>query len=309
MTVNDESSKPGDTSFANHFFAPPSPRIRVTIGAGTDPGKVRQNNEDHYLVSRRSRWQEVLATNLPAGTVPTVGDEDFMLLVADGIGGEAFGEVASRRVLQVLWDLSAQATSWLMKVTDVKAQDVGHRANAYMERTEAYLRELAEREPGLIGAGTTLTAAHLMGRDVLIANIGDSRAYVYRAGSCRQITTDHTIGQRLLDAGLDTGHVDRLHHILSNCLSIDSHSTAVPELHFEYLEDGDRLLLCTDGLSDMLTIDQIASTLHRRPDAQAACDALIQKALENGGRDNVTVALAQLEPLETPPEDDSDTVP
>lgn len=296
MSANDDTIELSrDAQFAESFFAASSSPVRATIGAATHAGKVRRNNEDHYLVIRRSRWQEVVSTNLPAGVVPTTGDEDYMLMVADGIGGGVFGEVASRRVLQVLWDLTSQATSWVMRLTDLKAQELRQRVNAYSQRIEQYLQEMALCEPALVGAGTTLTFAHVMQRDIVVANIGDSRAYVFRRGACRQITRDQTMGQRFLDAGLDSEDVKRLHHILLNCLSVEPDSTVAPELHLEHLNDGDRLLLCTDGLSDMLSDEEIAATLQRRPDAQAACDALVERALERGGKDNITVALLQIE--------------
>jgi serine/threonine protein phosphatase PrpC len=110
------------------------------------------------------------------------------------------------------------------------------------------------------------------------------------------------MGQTLRDAGIETEQIERLNNLQLNCFSVKEGSRAVPELHHERLQDGDRLLLCTDGLSDMLPDSEIADVVRRWPDAQAACDALIERALERGGRDNVTVALAQIEVLDSPPQ-------
>lgn len=286
--------------FAETFFARPSPTVRFAMGAATHPGLVRTNNEDHFLVSRRSRSHEVLWTNMPADAVPAFVDEDFLILVADGIGGEAFGEVASRLLLQSVWELTALATSWAMKFTDFEAQEFSNRIHAYVERAERQLKQSGRRSPPLTSAGTTMTAALLMGRDVVIVNVGDSRAYVCRGDSCRQVTRDHTAGQSLMDMGIPSEDIGRLHHVLINSFSLDAKSRAVPDVYHERLHDGDRLLVCTDGLTDMLSDEEIAATIESQPHIQAACDALIQGALDKGGRDNITLALARIRILDEP---------
>jgi protein phosphatase len=278
--------------FADHFFAPESPALRVRCGGATHTGRVRENNEDHYAVIRRTRTREVLLTNLPADTMLPSLDEAYMLLVADGIGGSAFGELASRLAIQTAWDLAGSATSWVMKITDLDAQQLRERVGAYVDRIEERFREYGRSNPELVSMGTTLTCAYVMDRDVVITHLGDSRAYRCRDGKCAQITRDHTMGEILKSAGMDAAHVERLRHVLVNCLAVNQKTKAFPELQHIQVEDGDRLLLCTDGLSDMVTDADIARIVEAHADPQSACDELVRAALKQGGRDNVTVALA-----------------
>jgi protein phosphatase len=280
--------------FADHFFAEDVPALRVTVGAATHPGSVRENNEDHYAVIRRTRTREVVLSNLPAGVMLPHLDEAHLFMVADGIGGAAFGELASRLVIQTTWELEGQATSWVMKLTDIDALQLRERVSAYVQRIEERLREYGRDHPELAGMGTTLTCAHVMGRDAVITHIGDSRVYLCRGGVCRQITSDHTLGELLKSGGLDARAVDRMRHVLVNCLAVNQTTRAVPELRHVALEDGDRLLVCTDGLSEMVADEEIGEVIDAQPDPQPACDELIRRALQHGGRDNVTVVLAAI---------------
>jgi protein phosphatase len=278
--------------FADHFFAEDVPALRVTMGAATHPGSVRENNEDHYAVIRRTRTRQVVLSNLPADVMLPNLDEAHLLMVADGIGGAAFGELASRLVIQTTWELEGQATSWVMKLTDIDALQLRERVAAYVQRIEERLREYGRDHPELAGMGTTLTCAHVMGHDAVVTHIGDSRAYLCRGGTCRQITSDHTLGELLKSGGLDDRAVDRMRHVLVNCLAVNQTIRAVPELRHVRLEDGDRLLVCTDGLSEMVPDAEIAAVIAAHKDPQDACGELIQRALAHGGRDNVTVVLA-----------------
>ncbi len=278
--------------FADYFFAPESPALRVACGGATHTGRVRENNEDHFAVIRRTRTREVLLTNLPADAMLPSLDEAFMLLVADGIGGSAFGELASRLAIQTAWELAGSATSWVMKVTDLDAQQLRERIGAYVDRIEQRFREYGRNNAELVSMGTTLTCAYVMDRDVVITHLGDSRAYLCRNGTCRQITRDHTMGEILKSAGMDPVHVERLRHVLVNCLAVNRKTKAFPDLQHVQVEDGDRLLLCTDGLSDMVADADIARIVAGHADPQSACNELVRVALKQGGKDNVTVVLA-----------------
>jgi protein phosphatase len=151
--------------------------------------------------------------------------------------------------------------------------------------------------------GTTLTAVLTAGLDALVAHVGDSRAYLFRGGALEQLTRDHTVAQRLMDTGAlpsvasATGF---MRHVLTNCLGGGSHDVKV-ETYPLRLADGDRLLLCTDGLTDMLGAEEIRDVLAQHPDPQEACGALVDRALDHGGKDNVTVVLARyVAPLPLP---------
>lgn len=298
----DKASQP--IEFADHFFAETASPVRIELGSATHTGKVRTSNEDHFLVSRRTRVQEVLETNLPEGTLPLIADEDFQIFVADGMGGPAFGEVASRMAIEIVWGLVAEASSWVTKLTNPDALEIPKRLDAYMQRIEQRMAEIGRSDDRLLEAGTTLVAAHLTGWEAMVCNIGDSRAYLIRGESCEQITHDHTLGRELGQEGRDSNAFGSLRHILTNCLLMDGDHRADPELHHIKLAAGDRLLLCTDGLSNMISDADIAAVIAANPEPQAACDLLIEGALAAGGRDNITVVVAALEEesLEPSPE-------
>jgi PPM family protein phosphatase len=157
--------------------------------------------------------------------------------------------------------------------------------------------------------GTTLTAVRSFGRDLLITHVGDSRAYLLRAGCLHRLTRDHTFAQLLVDTGqLTPGDptVSRHRHVLTNALggTIENVQVDTDQLR---LEDGDRLLLCSDGLTDLVDDLMITDILRETTQSSDACERLVQRALDNGGRDNVTVIVAAYRlPEERPRESTGD---
>ncbi len=242
-------------------FGPSPPPVRVTFGALSHPGLVRQNNEDHYLVIERRRTRAVLLTNLPAGALRPGDDVGYVLAVADGLGGAAFGELASALALSSAWDQSPGALKWTWIVTDREVADLKERVDVVFRRIDEALRERARQDPACAGMGTTLTGAYTVGPEAFVAHVGDSRAYLYRAGRLARLTRDHTMEQAARDAGLPVAERS-WHHTLTNCLG-GGGKEALVEFHHVRLADGDRLLLCTDGLSDMVPDDEIAAVLGR----------------------------------------------
>jgi protein phosphatase len=141
-------------------------------------------------------------------------------------------------------------------------------------------------------ARRTLTICYTVGAAAFIGHVGDSRAYLHRRGAVHQVTRDHTLAQELADAGMPKSETAEFGHILTNVLGgPGGHSTT--DVHHFALENGDSLLLCTDGLTDLVTDEEIARTLDSGGDAQSLCRALVGLALERGGADNVTVVLAR----------------
>jgi protein phosphatase len=142
--------------------------------------------------------------------------------------------------------------------------------------------------------GSTLTAARSLGTDLLIVHVGDSRAYLFRAGTLFRLTKDHTFAQMLVDSGkLDASDIGAsgVRHILTNALGGSSEHVDVG-VDLLRLEDGDRLLLCSDGLSDLVDDETISNTLAGTTVSEDTCAQLVQLALDRGGRDNVTVIVA-----------------
>jgi PPM family protein phosphatase len=280
---------------AHKRLAGPVP-VRVEFGALSHPGKVRANNEDCYLVADFERTLRPLLTNVPEGGFPSrLGDVGYGMLVADGIGGHAAGEFASRLAAVSLVDLALSTPDWVMRLDEGEQERVVQRFAWRYREIDSILRVMGKVDPSLAGMGTTLTVACSLGADLLVAHVGDSRAYVFRAGRLGQLTRDHTWAQQLADTGMirpDEVATHRLRHVLTNALG-GSASPVSADVQFTRLSDGDQVLLCTDGLTDMVDDDAIAAILGQAATAQEACQALVDAALERGGRDNVTAALAR----------------
>ncbi len=271
-------------------FGPSAAPVRVEFGALSHPGKVRPNNQDHYLVVQRRRSRTILLTNVPAELLDPGEDTVHVLAVADGVGGAAFGELASMMALRNAFDLGHSSVKWVFKVTDAEIEELHEQLEAILQLVHRGLVEQAQADRTLAGMGTTLTGAYLIGLEAFIAHVGDSRAYLFRHGCLGRITRDHTVAQDLIDAGAPRV-APALHHLLTNCLG-----GAGRDLHIDFhhlrLQDKDRLLFCTDGLTNMVTEEEIAGLLSGQPDAQQACQALLDAALKNGGKDNVTIVVA-----------------
>jgi protein phosphatase len=269
---------------------------RVDLGACTHPGSVRTKNEDHYLVARIGRWLETLLTNLPEGQVPARSEVSaYGLVVADGMGGHAAGEVASMLAIRTLVNLILDTPDWILLPDDAGGREILRRTVERYRLINDELAEQARARPHLYGMGTTMTAAASVGVELLIAHVGDSRVYLLRQGMLARLTRDHTVAQALADSGQITQEEvasHRLRHILIRSLGIPGEQ-AQPEVQRLQLADGDCLLLCTDGLTDMVDEATITQALAAGQDAQAASRRLVDLALEAGGKDNVTVVVAR----------------
>ena len=234
-------------------------------------------------------------TSLPAGDVPERTEEvNYVMVVADGMGGHAAGEVASRMAISALVSLALDVPDWIFKVDEEHAREIERRSRTRVQEVGAMLVERGQRDPALRGMGTTLTAARSLGRDLMITHVGDSRAYLLRAGGLHRLTRDHTYAQLLVDTGqLAPGDVagSRHRHVLTNALGGSIEDVQVDTDRLQ-LEDGDRLLLCSDGLTDLVDDETITEILLEATRSSDACERLVQRALDSGGRDNVTVIVA-----------------
>jgi serine/threonine protein phosphatase PrpC len=277
--------------FSDEFFERQPQPLAFEFGAASHRGHVRTNNEDHYAVVRRHRTSELVLTNLEPQGVTLADDSSFAIIVADGMGGARFGEFASRLALHRMFEVAQQATSWVMKFTSKEALQIRERVDAYVQAIQATMRDSIAADPQLSGMGTTWTSAHLMPPHALVVHIGDSRAYLLHSGELRQITHDETMAQAFIDTGLDPDSVKRFRHILLNSLG-GERDKVTAQIHHVHLAAGDRLVLCTDGLTNMVADEEIAKILQQISAPQAACDQLIALALDNGGRDNITVIVA-----------------
>jgi protein phosphatase len=233
--------------------------MRLVFAAATDVGRMRKNNEDSYLSS-----QPVAA-------------------VADGMGGHSAGEVASAIAIEELAALRGRGP-W---ENETAATDDLKQA---ILRANRRIREMAATDRKLNGMGTTLVALLEDGDMVHVANVGDSRGYLLRQGELSQVTVDHSLVQELVDDGRLSPEDAERHpqrSVITRALGID------PEVEFDLftykLQVGDRLLLCSDGLSDVVEPAQIRKVLLRVRNAHRAARELVTVANAHGGPDNITV--------------------
>jgi PPM family protein phosphatase len=276
---------------------PLSSRIEVDLAGLTDCGKVRPNNEDHFLIVRFGRYLETVQTNLP--TVDWFGREEeigYALLVADGMGGHAAGEVASRMAITTLADLVLATPDWILRLDDPAAmQEVVRRAKERCRQINQTLTAEAQADPLLYGFGTTLTIAASLGSNLFLTHLGDSRAYLYRRGRLHRLTRDHTFAQDLADRGIITPEEvssHRFRHVLTQVLGHEG-DPIQPDVQQIAIQDGDCMLLCTDGLTDTVADESIEAILGTEASAAACCQQLVDQALQAGGKDNVTVAIGR----------------
>ncbi len=228
---------------------------------GTDPGLRREANEDSVYFSER------------------------LYAVADGMGGHAYGEVASSIAVAVLAELDVEADDPLSALSGA-AREIAIR-----------LTDLAEENFDMRGMGTTLTALLWDGERFAVGHIGDSRCYLVREGELTQLTRDHTMVQALVDDGRMAAEQAAEHPGRSMLMrALQAGSAHDPDLFFHEVEVGDRYLICSDGLSDVVGSGEIAELLTADPDGDETVRALIAAANAGGGPDNITCVVVDVVP-------------
>ena len=223
-----------------------------------------------------------------------------LLVVADGMGGHAAGEVASAVTVEALASLDGPGPV----PADLDTDDA---LTAAITRANHRIRELVEADPGRSGMGTTVTAMLWTGDGFTLAHIGDSRAYLLRDGELTQLTRDHTYVQALIDEGRIREDERETHPARSLLLQALGGDDVAPDLADVQAEDGDRVMLCSDGLSGVVAAGVIADVLRAETDPQAAADRLVELAVEGGGPDNVTCVVADVRATTHDPRDDDTT--
>jgi protein phosphatase len=263
----------------------------------TDRGRLRQANQDHFLIAELARTLWVRQTSLPQSQTHHGRNRGHVLLVADGMGGHQGGEVASALTVA---SIEAFVLHLLKRFSNLRTPDeaaVLQDLEASLRQADDRLMEEAAHQPGLVGMGTTVTLAFATGWKLFVLHAGDSRCYLYRKGNLRQITQDHTVGAELARRGSIGPEQARRHqfgHVVTNVVGGSEPGVRVDVQKVD-LETGDVVLLCSDGLTDMLADDAIAAVLAAERDPRSACERLVAGANENGGRDNITAVVARFE--------------
>ena len=248
------------------------PLLHIEAGARTDLGRVRKNNEDCYSI-----------------------DPSLQLYVlSDGMGGEAHGEVASQLAVQTILTHCRQAeNSRTTPIFGEASPDVSERTNRLASAIHLANRkvfEAAASDPEQEGMGATIVAVWNEGQKLSLAHVGDSRAYLLRAGTMDQLTADHSLVAEKVRVGILTpqeADASELQSVLTR--AVGTNNTVEVDTDEQVLLVGDFVLLCSDGLTRMVTDPEIASTLLTSASAQESADRLVDLANENGGVDNVSV--------------------
>lgn len=278
-------------------FPPPSSRVKVSFGAQSRCGNVHTLNEDHYLIIQLGRHQETLMTSLPEDLIGKSYDEyAYAMIVADGMGGFGGGEVASRLALTTLMELVLHFGKWNLRVfNDRIAQEIMGRAEWFYRHVDSAVMHQGLKGP-VPRLQTTLTATFSIGRDLFVAHVGHSRAYLFRDRTLMPLTHDHTISRQESSqasvAPLMNVAARDLKHVLTKTIGM---SGAVgPEIDIErgQLADGDRVLVCTNGLTDMVDEAVVAEVLASDRSADDQCRVLVDLAMAAGGDDDVTALVA-----------------
>jgi serine/threonine protein phosphatase PrpC len=281
-----------DTTASPVRFAQP---VAVDAAGLTHVGLVRTSNEDHYLISRLGRYFETVSTSLPPEDLPARADDaTYSLIVADGMGGHAAGEVASRLAIREIVRFALELPDWIVRLDERTTDAAAARSQERIEKLNAMVLAGGQDDPNLRGMGCTLTVARNLGRVLQIAHVGDSRAYLLRAGQLHRLTRDHTYVQMLVDSGVmspEEAATSRSRHVLVNVVGGSNDGVHV-DVERVPLNSGDRVLLCSDGLTDGVDDDAIRAVLAKASTAADACQALLARALEGKGRDNITVIVA-----------------
>jgi PPM family protein phosphatase len=296
-----ESSEPQDTMEIPASSPPPARRLaRPDLFALTHIGLVRERNEDAYIIVRTGRYIERVMSNISESELPSHRDEvGHLMVVADGLGGHEAGDVASRIALVTTLQLILRSPRWAIKLDDpatreTEIRDLLARSRGYLAGVHQALRREADADARLAGMGTTLTGAFSLGWDLFVLHVGDSKAYLVRNGALKKITHDHTVAQQFADLGVipqEDVATHRMQHVLTRAVGGPGEELE-GDLHHLAIESGDRILLCSDGLTDMATEPEILAVMIAQPTSEGACNALVALALERGGRDNVTTIVA-----------------
>lgn len=268
--------------------------IMVTVRARSDLGRTRDHNEDFFVLADLDEGRD-----LGRGGPHRLEQRGGMFLVADGMGGAAAGELASSMAGSAI--VTHFKEHWTREI-DRSPERFAEHLKAAVEQANSEVFAYAREHPEVRGMGTTATVAGIHSGTIYLAQVGDSRGYLVRNGQATQITKDQSLMQRLVDAGELTEEEaaqSERRNIILQALGPDPKIRV--DLTWQELQQGDTLVICSDGLSGQVKREEIGEVVKDAADLDQACDRLIALANERGGPDNITVIAARFEGEGLPP--------
>ena len=263
----------------------------------TDVGRERESNQDQFFIGDLRKSLDVYQTSLSVDDHSRLfgGSQGKLLLVADGMGGQAGGERASTLAIDGLANYVLNTLPWFFRLDDHREEDFVEDLKAAMNECQQQIVTESERIPERRSMGTTLTMAYVIWPRFYVVHAGNCRCYLFRDSKIWQVTRDHTVVQEFVDTGVlsdEEAAESRWSHVLWNSIG-GGGDDVQPEAYRAELTIGDTLLLCSDGLTKHLSDEKIETCLTRNEAGSDTCRRLVEIANEAGGSDNITVVVAR----------------
>jgi protein phosphatase len=274
--------------------------LRVRAFGLTHRGQVRPHNEDAFLIAELAKAMRVVQSSLPESDTRYGKERGHLFLVADGMGGHQAGEQASNLAVRTIEWFILNTLKWFFHLQGPEEKNVLTEFQAALRQADQAVFDEADRNPQLHGMGTTVTVAYQLGGELFIVHVGDSRAYLLRGGKLHRLTSDHTLTAELVRRGaLEPEEAARhpYRHVVTNCVGGNEPGVSV-EAHKLDVASGDVLLVCSDGLTEMVDDGTVCAALGAADDPRAACQDLVARANAAGGKDNITVIVARFDAAE-----------
>jgi protein phosphatase len=260
--------------------------VALNLFARTDVGQVREHNEDNFLVADLTKRSRGL---LESNRVTSVGPCGHIFAVCDGMGGAAAGEVASQLAVDIIYE---KMTEGLDEKNTISRDEIARRLVRAVEVAGLRIFQEAKADRSRRGMGTTVTASTLVDDHLFFAQVGDSRGYILRDGVLTQVTRDQSLVNQLIEAGqLTAEEAETFEHNNIILQALGTSDTVQVDLTYAQVRRGDKMLLCSDGLSGMVRFEEIREIMRTAGDPVEICKALTERANLAGGHDNITVII------------------
>jgi serine/threonine protein phosphatase PrpC len=267
--------------------------LLAEIFGSSNVGLIRHDNQDSFMIANLETG-DIATISAPA--LVSVHTAPFILIVADGVGGAASGALASSIATETIL---SEMHRWWHKVPKRSQESIEGALKRGIELANRTIYQQATSSPEHHGMGTTATLALVLDGEAFIAQVGDSRAYLVRKGVAKQLTKDQSFVQRLIDAGRMTQkEAAQSEHRNIILQALGPEEKVVTDLYRVKLENDDYLVLCSDGLSNQVSAEEIGRITRGAGKPQDICEALVEEAMHTGAPDNVTVVAARMRTVE-----------